>query len=692
MPESECVSSWCDRGSRIRRRFMSASLVATLWAVARVVAAQEPADLSSVIERAIRGVYPALVRLHVITVMSSSGRELKRESSGSGVIISPAGYVITNHHVAARARRIECIFSDKQRIEATLVGTDPLADIAVVRLNLDQWRKDVPLPVARFGDSDALKVGDRVLAMGSPMALSQSVTLGIVSNVEMTFPDLLWPASFRLDGEETGTIVRWIGHDAQISPGNSGGPLVNLAGEIVGINEISFGLSGAIPGNLAREVAEQLIRDGEVRRAFLGLELQPLLRSSATSRGVLVSGVVADSPAKQAGLQAGDILLSYGGEPVDVHYAEQLPALNRRLLATPVGSTVDLTYERDGRVSHARAVAVSRGLAQSDDKELQNWGVTLRDLTMLQARELGREPNSGVLVSSVRQGGPSADAKPPLSPRDIVVEVAGQPVHNLDELRQATERRASQQATAVPTLIAFERQRERLLTVARIGKERERDAPREATKAWLPVDTQVLTRELAEALGLAGRTGVRVTLVHPSVAAAATPLRVGDVLLKIDGEPIAASRPEDSEVFPTLIRDRRIGSKAAFEVFRDRKLETIEVALLPSPATARDLAEYRDTLIEFRARDLTDQDRIDQEIDRAQEGALISSVESGGWASVAHLAVGDIVLAVDGQPIRRVDDLKTRMQTLASAKPARVMFFVRRGVHTLFLEIEPVWK
>src|SRR5262249_36648980 len=154
----------------------------------------------------------------------------------------------------------------------TLVGSDALADIAIIRLQSDAMGKDKPLPVASFGDSDRLKVGDRVLAMGSPRALSQSVTMGIVSNLEMTLPRMTF-GSFRLDGEEVGSLVKWIGHDAQIFPGNSGGPLVNLDGQIIGINDISAGLGGAIPGNLAREIADQLIQYGEVKRSWLGVSV-----------------------------------------------------------------------------------------------------------------------------------------------------------------------------------------------------------------------------------------------------------------------------------------------------------------------------------------------------------------------------------------------------------------------------------
>ena len=188
--------------------------------------------------------------------------------------------IVTNHHVAGRTRAITCTLANREEMPAELVGTDPLSDIAVIQLKPATPRT---FPVAAFGDVTKLNVGDRVLALGSPLALSQSVTMGIVSNTEMIMPGMFWPFNrMTLDGEDVGSIVRWIGHDAAIFGGNSGGPLVNLQGQIVGINEISLGLAGAIPADLAREVAEAIMREGRVKRGWIGLEIQPLLSSSTS--------------------------------------------------------------------------------------------------------------------------------------------------------------------------------------------------------------------------------------------------------------------------------------------------------------------------------------------------------------------------------------------------------------------------
>jgi len=293
---------------------------------------------------AVAAVKPALVRILVAEATYESGREDKAESSGSGVIISAEGYVVTNHHVAGQAKRLVCTLSNKEIVEADLVGTDALTDISVIRLRPGAG----PYPYAKWGDSSKLEVGDRVLAMGSPMSLSQSVTLGIVSNTEMVMPSYM-SGGMTLDGEDVGSIVRWIGHDASISPGNSGGPLVNEHGQVIGINEISMGLGGAIPGNLARAVAEEIIRSGRVRRAWLGFNPQPLLKGAGMRRGVLVGGVLPDSPALAAGWRAGDILLRLGDQEVSARFAEQMPQINQMIASLEIGRPVESVLLREGK-------------------------------------------------------------------------------------------------------------------------------------------------------------------------------------------------------------------------------------------------------------------------------------------------------------------------------------------------------
>ena len=174
----------------------------------------------AMVDTAISRIRPALVRIHVVSTEYREGRELKMQAVGSGAIISKDGYLVTNHHVAGHGARMVCTLWNREEIEAELIGTDPLTDISVLKLKPDKPREFIP---ATFGDSAQMKVGDSVLALGSPMALSQSVTLGIISNVEMVMPKLFGTfGRMRLDGEDVGALVRWIGHDAAIYGGNSG--------------------------------------------------------------------------------------------------------------------------------------------------------------------------------------------------------------------------------------------------------------------------------------------------------------------------------------------------------------------------------------------------------------------------------------------------------------------------------------
>jgi serine protease Do len=665
-----------------------------------------PDSVRAAVDEAVARVKPALVRIHVVQYYYGGGREVKYEASGSGAIITPEGHVVTNHHVAGNTKHLLCTLSDKREVEADLVGTDPLSDIAVIKLRAAEGEK---FPFAAFGDSSRLRVGDRVLAMGSPMALSQSVTLGIVSNTEMVMPRRMGFFKFTLEGEDVGSLVLWVGHDAPIYGGNSGGPLVNLAGEIVGVNEIRVGLGGAIPGNLARAVAEEIIERGKVRRSWLGLDVQPLLKSHKdqdVKTGVLVSGTFKGSPAEKAEFLPGDILKKLAGREVSVRFEEEIPRFNQLRMGLAVGEEVEAVVLRDGKEKTLRVTPVERENVRAEGAELREWGVTARSLSLVASKELKRKTRDGVLVTSVRPGGPSGESKPALRPRDVIVEVEGVPVKNLDELAALTERvlapeeeenspeRAENggRGEPVPVTVAFERKSRRLMTVVKVGLKELQDPGLEVRKAWLGVAFQVLTKDLAKALDLDGRKGVRATQVYPGSPAEAAGLEVGDVIVALDGEEIPASYPEDTEVFSAMIRQYKIGSRAALAVIREGVERTIEAEFGSSPKLARELPKYRDDVFDFTARDVAFLDRAREKWPAEQRGALVEVVGEGGWAALGRLAVDDLLIAVNGVPVEDAASLEVRMRAVAREKPKSVVLRVLRGIHTLYLELEPAWS
>ena len=645
--------------------------------------------LRPAMEQAVARVKPALVRIEVVWVDYSQGREMKHEASGSGFIISKKGFVVTNHHVAGRATRAVCVFSNNEEIEATLVGTDPMTDIAVLKLDNSRHQE---FPTVDWGDSSAMSVGDTVLAMGSPLALSQSVTRGIVSNAKMTMPAMFRRyGGFSLEGEDVGSLVRWLAHDASIYPGNSGGPLVNLSGEVIGVNEISLGLGGAIPSNLARDVADRIIANGRVSRSWLGVEIQPLLKGTENARGVLVSGVVEDSPAALAGFKSNDILLRVDGKDVSVRFDEEIPLLNLMITAMPIGQEVEAVVLRDGKELTLKVRPAEREPVDLKQYELKQWGMTVRNISFLTSKEMKLDDRQGVLVTTVRQGGPCGEAKPPVQSQDILKLVGGKPVNNVADLIATTEALTKDKKAPVPTTVHFDRKTEHFLTVVKVGIQELEDPGLEARKAWLPVALQVITRDIADQLGTNSLTGVRITQVYTNSTAAAAGLKVGDLIIGLDGEKIPATQPGDEEVFTSRIRQYRVGDKPELSLRRDGQPVKLTVELARSPKLEREMKKFQDTDFEFSARDLSFFDRVHDDLPEDLPGVLVTEVKDGSWAAVGQLQANDIIQTVNGQPVTQIDMLETTMKSIVQQRPKFVVLRVVRGIHTRYLELEPSW-
>lgn len=638
---------------------------------------------------AVERVYQAIVRIEVVSESGSGGRMMKSRSTGSGVIIRKDGLIVTNHHVAGKATRLTCRLYDGEEIMADLLGADAMTDLAVLKLRLHESKRGTKkLTTATFANSDQVKVGDTCFAMGSPAGLTQSVTRGIISNLAMISPNA---GSFRLDGENVGELVRWLGHDAVIFPGNSGGPLVNKNGAIIGINEVGIGsLGGAIPSNLAKEVSKELAEKGYVSRAWTGLECQPNL--DLNSSGLLVSGVIDGSPAEKAGFKPGDIITHFGEQAVQARIPEDIPLFNQISYGAEIGKNIQVRGLSHGKTKKWKLKPDPRESAFAKEKELKSWGITVRNFTLMSSLEARRENKAGAQVHSVGRGGPSYSAKPTLLRGDVITGVDKFSINSISDLLDASRKITRGKGEPIPVLVRFERGLAKLLTVVKIGPEAEENQPLEAWKPWVGISTQILTRDLSEILGLPLTTrGIRIAQVFPETPAEKGGLLAGDLLFRIDGQIIMAHRQEDAEVFGNMIKEYRTDATIQLAGLRNNSPLDLNLTLEKRPPPSNELPKLKEKSFEFAVRELSFADRVNARLDNQHPGLLVENVEPAGWAALAGVRQGDLLLQIDGEIQVSIGQFESTLTKLIENKSKRVIFFVRRGIHTMYLELEPDW-
>ena len=425
----------------MKNRNLKKGLYAAVFTMATVqTQAAPPVDFSNLVEQ----VSPAVVSVNVVKKMSQEEllqqqvpeilrrffgnqviipqQQIPQEKTGYGsaFFISKDGYLLTNHHVVEDASKVTIVLNDRRELDATVVGSDERTDVALLKVQGTSY------PELRTGNVDQLRVGEPVLAIGSPFGFDYSASAGIVS------------AKMRnMMGE---TSVPFIQTDVALNPGNSGGPLFNQRGEVVGVNSRIFsgtggymGLSFSIPIDVAMDVADQLKRNGKVTRSYLGVSLQDIDRNLAESyklskpEGSLITQVAPNSPAARAGLRAGDVILKYNGTPIS-RTSELLNYLNRSV----PNQSIQLEVLRDDK---RRNITATVSTAPDDTPAKNNpdtaakgpvLGVSIRDLSVAEQRQL--DIKGGVLIQEVRRGGSAAQAR--IMPGDVIVQLNNTTIQN----------------------------------------------------------------------------------------------------------------------------------------------------------------------------------------------------------------------------------------------------------------------
>lgn len=635
-------------------------------------------------------VQPMVVSILVVREDFRQGVPALSVSSGSGTVVTAQGHIATNAHVTDKGKSFRVVFSDGRELPAKLVGVDTLSDLAVLQALPE---KSEVFAYAAFAETLDLLAGDTVLAMGAPWGLSNSMSAGIVNNPRRLLVSLFDDEADyedRLgDDQPTGRYYAWIQHDAAIAPGNSGGPLVDLRGRIVGVNTRGMILGGdlafAIPGPDAAGVVRSLIAQGEIRRVHLGIRLRSL-KGTDFNAGVLVNAVERGSEAETAGLRAGDRLLTLNGTAINALQPVDVPAVQRLVAELPIDSEVRLLVERDGKQRTLQVRARVQPASRGDDAAFAPFGVSVTALTPAMSRRRNLDQEAGLLVTGIRPGGPAAIARPALREGDILRRVAGKPVADIDVLRATPLR------TGAALQVEFERDGEQHLALLtpRAG-DIERVPLPELSKVWAGAEVQPITNSLARELHWAG-PGYRITRLYDAGPLKLAGARVGDLLTSIDGEALKPANESSDSGFHERIRDFAHDSEVSFAVLRDGKPLTLKARLVPSPTNTAGLKTLAVSRLRAELRELGFYDRVARRLPADQSGVLIDGVEPGGPAGLAHLQGGDLVIRLEHERVRDPQSLSQALDRALARNGERLIALeVIRGSETRIFYLDRTW-
>jgi len=386
------------------------------------------ADFRDVIARAKARVQPAVLYVVCVQENAERGEKSSQTVSGSAFLVSEDGEFVTNWHVVDKATSIRCLLSDGRHFAADCLGSDKSTDVALCKLRLPAGEK---VPFASFGDSSGLEEGSFVIALGAPWGLNRSLTFGTISCARRYLA-------------ENSEYVLWLQTDAAIGPGNSGGPLVDTDGDVVGINALGMSTGSAafgfaIPSEEAQIVVSRLRESGKVNWSWSGLLLQPLSDFERdtyfdATNGVLVAGAAPDSPAEAAGLRPGDRIVALNGAPVTAATAEELPAVRRAFGLLPDSDPIRLRVVRAGMESDVVLEPRAKGAVEGAEREFKRWDFSAKEINQFHTPDLFLRRNKGVYVLGCKRGG-NADGR--LQDRDIVLKVGPRDIETLDDLAAA---------------------------------------------------------------------------------------------------------------------------------------------------------------------------------------------------------------------------------------------------------------